>query len=461
MDTNYLIVKHNYWKSIDISLIDDYVPNISVSIVIPHYMHHDKLLYTISCLEQQTYPKNLFEVIIVDDGSSPPFVMPYESELDIKIIWQEDIGFRLSKARNMGVSESKYDIILFLDSDILVEKNWIFSHLKWHSLGINVFTVGIREHISNDIIPEYITNKKETLYNLLNPQIRLHDRYLFLYYSRNEYLYTKSTDIFRVAIGAHYGISKYYYQLIGQNDESFTQWGGEDIEFAYRAYTQGLVFIPIYDSIGLHQGLDLESFAYKQKNKISLAPYIPDTNFRNINSRKIYVNPKFVIYIKYEYKYGYNILNIIEILLKDYVYDIMIIIDKNGCNICILDIFLENKRVFFTEGEDLNLFKFSEFYVIISADIELNYLYNNIIYNLFQAISNNALLNATVNNKIYIQVFRRWALNRSLNIGVDIEHIGMIIEKELIFNKKYNIINLILKKIFSFEYIYLFLSKYK
>ena len=41
-----------------------------ISVIIPTYNRRDLLRETLNSLVQQTYPKNCFEVIVVDDGST-------------------------------------------------------------------------------------------------------------------------------------------------------------------------------------------------------------------------------------------------------------------------------------------------------------------------------------------------------------------------------------------------------
>ena len=45
-----------------------------------------------------------------------------------------------------------------------------------------------------------------------------------------------------------------FYELAGGFDESFTQWGGEDTEFGYRAFTRGALLVPLRDAFAWHQG---------------------------------------------------------------------------------------------------------------------------------------------------------------------------------------------------------------
>jgi len=97
-----------------------------VSVVIPTLNRYSYLKDVLRDLEQQEY-KN-FEVIIVDQ--STPFRRDFYKDfnLNINLIYQEEKYLWL--ARNNAIKESKGDYILLFDDDSLIDKNWIFEHLK-------------------------------------------------------------------------------------------------------------------------------------------------------------------------------------------------------------------------------------------------------------------------------------------------------------------------------------------
>jgi glycosyltransferase involved in cell wall biosynthesis len=116
-----------------------------ISVVIPTLNRYEYLKDVLRDLENQTY-KN-FEVIIVDqtDDFRKEF---YEGwHLDLKFWFQEEKA--LWKARNEAIKSAKGDYILLYDDDSLVEKDWIYEHLKCLdfykadlSSGVSISTVG-------------------------------------------------------------------------------------------------------------------------------------------------------------------------------------------------------------------------------------------------------------------------------------------------------------------------------
>jgi len=104
-----------------------------VSVIIPYcQMFAEKLARTMAALERQTYPRDLFEVLIVDDGSPEPLAQPRSTPLNVTVVRQEDRGFGAARARNTGVRAATHDVLMFLDADMLPEKDWLAAHARWH-----------------------------------------------------------------------------------------------------------------------------------------------------------------------------------------------------------------------------------------------------------------------------------------------------------------------------------------
>ncbi|MCL2485708.1 MAG: glycosyltransferase family 2 protein [Endomicrobia bacterium] len=85
------------------------------SVIIPVYNIEKYIKRTIDSVLNQTVPN--FEIIIVNDGSSDGTLSVVESIKDerIKIINQKNLG--VTKARNTGIKNAKYDYIACLDHD--------------------------------------------------------------------------------------------------------------------------------------------------------------------------------------------------------------------------------------------------------------------------------------------------------------------------------------------------------
>ena len=82
----------------------------------------------------QDLPVKDFEVIVVDDGSRDKtkhflsgFVVKHEN---FRFFSQKNKGQGI--ARNLGTTKAKGNIIVFIGDDIIVKKNFLSQHLRFH-----------------------------------------------------------------------------------------------------------------------------------------------------------------------------------------------------------------------------------------------------------------------------------------------------------------------------------------
>ena len=94
-----------------------------LSIIIPTHNSASTIDRCINSLNAQSYHREKYEIIIVDDGSKDKTIeLAKKAGID-KIIETEPC-FQ-GKARNIGVKNSKGDFVAFIDSDCLAKEGWI------------------------------------------------------------------------------------------------------------------------------------------------------------------------------------------------------------------------------------------------------------------------------------------------------------------------------------------------
>lgn len=91
-----------------------------VSIIIPTYLEEKYIGKTLKSIKKQNY-KN-YEIIVVDSNSKDKTIKIAKKYAD-KIIILKERG--IAKARNCGANESSGEILLFLDADVVLNKNFI------------------------------------------------------------------------------------------------------------------------------------------------------------------------------------------------------------------------------------------------------------------------------------------------------------------------------------------------
>lgn len=96
------------------------------SIVIPTYNRPAQLAVCLQACARLDYPRDRFEVIVVDDGGATPLdavVARFHGMLAIKLLRHENAG--PAAARNRGVSEARGEFLAFTDDDCAPESNWL------------------------------------------------------------------------------------------------------------------------------------------------------------------------------------------------------------------------------------------------------------------------------------------------------------------------------------------------
>jgi GT2 family glycosyltransferase len=96
------------------------------TIIIPTYNRPDRLaecLESIACLN---YPRECFEVIVVDDGSEMPLEGIVDSvgkRLDVRLLRQRNGG--PASARNNGAATARGAFLAFTDDDCVADPDWL------------------------------------------------------------------------------------------------------------------------------------------------------------------------------------------------------------------------------------------------------------------------------------------------------------------------------------------------
>jgi cellulose synthase/poly-beta-1,6-N-acetylglucosamine synthase-like glycosyltransferase len=99
----------------------------SVSIIILTYNSERTIDDCIESVMKLNYPKDEMEVIVVDGGSTDK-TLDILKEYPVKIIKHKKKGF--ASSRNIGLHSAKGEIIVFTDSDCIVDVNWLKELLR-------------------------------------------------------------------------------------------------------------------------------------------------------------------------------------------------------------------------------------------------------------------------------------------------------------------------------------------
>ncbi|WP_374945917.1 glycosyltransferase family 2 protein [Agreia sp.] len=219
----------------------------TVSVVVVHFEQQAELDRTLAALSRQTYPRHLVEIIVVDDGSAEAPRVSHGARL----LRQDDQGFRLSAARNLGAASATGDILCFLDADTAPEPGYVLALTRLPAIAPETVTVARRRHTRFDDV------HADARIEVAAPLAALEEpRWLADAYAASRNLLDADDRSFRFVIGAVIACSRWFFDEVGGFDESFTHYGGEDWEWAHRAWISGAVFAHVPDAVAWHDGPD-------------------------------------------------------------------------------------------------------------------------------------------------------------------------------------------------------------
>jgi GT2 family glycosyltransferase len=264
-----------------------------VSVIVVHYQQQRELDRTLAALARQTHPAEALEVIVVDDGSPTPPDVP----AGIRLLRQADEGFRAAAARNLGAQHATGDVLCFLDADTTPEPGYIERMARLPALLPETVTVGHRKHADLERLGSTLDHRRPgggeaDAIEAVAPQVELDEpEWLLQEYARSGDLLRADQRSYRFVISAVVACSRWFFDEVGGFDETFSHYGGEDWEWAHRAWLEGGIFAHIPDAVAWHDGPDwagrdeLDRRRAKNDETLQLSRLIPVTGSRGRSIR--------------------------------------------------------------------------------------------------------------------------------------------------------------------------------
>lgn len=189
----------------------------------------------IAALEQQVYPADAYEVIVVSDGSTDgtgAYLENYRGTLRLR--WFEQANKGPAAARNAGVQAAAGEYILFVDDDLVPEPQLLEEHARsHHEAGRDVVVLGPLLTPEGFEMAPWVRWEQEMLMKQYNAMLRGD------WQATARQFYTGNASLRRRCIVAAGGF-----------DEKFRR--AEDVELAYRLASNGLEFVFNIRAAGLH-----------------------------------------------------------------------------------------------------------------------------------------------------------------------------------------------------------------
>lgn len=217
----------------------------SVSVIVVHFEQPEALRRTLRALERQTHPAARRETIVVDDGSRrAPEVGP-----EVRLLVQEDRGARPGAARNLGAAQARGDVLCFLDADTAPEADYLTELTRLPALAPEAVTVGRRRHAALSRLPAEAPVERAVEVELPDPA------WLRAGYRETHDLRDADERSYRFVISAVLACTRWFFEVTGPFAD-FDRYGGEDWEWAYRAWRRGAILAHVPTAVAWHDGPD-------------------------------------------------------------------------------------------------------------------------------------------------------------------------------------------------------------
>jgi GT2 family glycosyltransferase len=199
-----------------------------ISVIIPTYNRAPLLERSLESLTEQTLPRDAFEVVVVDDGSSDwtqSVCTKLADRLPLRYLRIENSG--IAAAKNLGVFASQAPLLLFFDDDDIADSGLLEAHVEAHGKNSDE-EVAVLGHTTwspeLDVSPimEYVTEIGQHLFSYKN----LEDG------QRLDYTYFW---------GGRSSCKRSLLTTYGSFDQDLS--GIEDMELGFRLAKQGLTVI--------------------------------------------------------------------------------------------------------------------------------------------------------------------------------------------------------------------------
>ncbi|MGA9276945.1 glycosyltransferase [Ilumatobacter sp.] len=336
------------------------IPSTPVSIVVT--VDDDRrtsLGRTLACLTQQTYPRELIEVIVADSGSSEQS----DEVLDgfrahvggVRHVRQTD-GSRI-RTRNLGIRAASHENVLLLACDMAPTPRLVELHVRHLEAFPNAIYCGHQRRVdANDVTGEAIHRSIEPMLAL--PDAGSADEQVDAgeSASTNDWrlaIAASTADLrfephpFRVVQGDNLSFTRSLFDITGDFDERFTDCTSADVEWGFRVWNRGFYIVPLIDACGLRQVSPTDCIGTDRERTPDLSPPtlvdLCPVQFRPANPDGGFTVPLVSIYIP-AYNAEDTIVDSVQSALDQTVQDLEVCVVNDGSTDATLERLTEHFR---------------------------------------------------------------------------------------------------------------------
>lgn len=270
-------VRGNDWSALVPPPDATWTPTATVSVCIPSHNPSLNLRRVLDALALQTYPTSLLEVVIADDGSDEPIVAPTGYPFPVSVVRLErTLAFGAGRARNGAARGASGELLVFLDADIVPERQAIAAYARWFTDRPDVLAMGLCRFADMDDLSD-----DEFRGLVASGGLEAHfagrevddQEWRENTFRRTDDLRAEAVDSFRITIGATYAIAAEHYWAVGGFRELGIR-GIEDTEFGFRVHANGGVLVLDRDALHWHQGRRNMNLDRREQIRVEREPYV-------------------------------------------------------------------------------------------------------------------------------------------------------------------------------------------
>jgi glycosyltransferase involved in cell wall biosynthesis len=215
----------------------------AASVIVGSYNDLDILPSTLAALAVQSHRD--FEIVIADDGSAQdyaPVLRDWAGKFvhGIRHVWHEDRGFRRARILNRAIHVSRFDTLIFMDTDCLPHERFVENHVRFVGPGVGV--TGRRTHVSRDAIPSpsQILERGLGFSPARLLWLRLRGRARVIEHGIvTPFLYEAADN---ALLGANHSVLRTDVATVNGYNEQYVGYGWEDCDFELRLQRAGVRF---------------------------------------------------------------------------------------------------------------------------------------------------------------------------------------------------------------------------
>jgi len=323
-------VRRNDWGSLSVPALGAWTPTTSVTVVIPAYCAERTLPFVLAGLAAQTYPAHLLEVVVADDSPEPLTALPDIRPERTRVV-RTAHGWGRAAACHTGALAAEGEVVHWLDSDMLVERDHVEAQLRWHDLLDHVVVLGhkrfvdpaplegvdpaqVRDAVAAGRVADYFAGQQPEGHGWIAEM-----------YARTADLREAGPRAHRAHVGATASLRRALYLEAGGMDVDLRL--GEDSALGYRLAECGAVFVADREARSWHLGpthVMRRQEAVNDYNFAFLADRIPDGRVKRATVGRQYAVPYVEVVLDLAGESHRDVVAVVDAVLASSVPDLVV-----------------------------------------------------------------------------------------------------------------------------------------